>query len=84
MHPPIGAPGKPGMVPGPKGGPAAGPLGLNLTDAQKAQMEELRKQFQDKLAKVLTPEQKAQVDKARDQWKKRLSEKGPEKGPEKK
>lgn len=69
-HPPIGQPGKPGQG-FPRGGMVlgtAGPLGLNLSDDQKAKFADLRKEFEAKLAKILTPEQRGQMEKARQQW----------------
>lgn len=38
---------------------------LNLTDAQKAQMQTIRSNTRDKIAAVLTPEQKAKVEDAK-------------------
>jgi hypothetical protein len=53
---------------------SAGPLGLNLTDDQKAKFADLRKEFEAKLDKILTPEQREQVKKAHQQWQKRPAE----------
>jgi hypothetical protein len=51
-----------------------GPLGLNLSDDQKAKFADLRKEFEAKLDKILTPEQRGQIEKARQQWQKRPAE----------
>jgi Spy/CpxP family protein refolding chaperone len=84
----MGQPGKPGQGP-PPGRPAfgagpGGPLGLNLTDDQKAKLADLRKDFEAKMAKILTPEQKGQMEKARQQWQPRRPEGKPQPKAEKK
>ncbi|MGA2065267.1 MAG: hypothetical protein ABSG86_09865 [Thermoguttaceae bacterium] len=61
-----------------------GPLGLNLTDAQKAKVAELRKEFEAKFASILTPEQKEKVSKARQAMQNRRPEGKPAAKPPKK